>query len=359
MKKFIRPSLFLISFLICYFIILFMLKKVDPQPDWGIIAYPEAVVAGKDINITLEYKDIKSPLQLFFELTYQDRNEIYCGQKNYTDSIPIIQGNGKIHQSLVFNPPDSVYRVRISTSLYQLPPKPGVSIYRCKLAKQALISEWIYVSKNGLLPQGTKLSNVNFLKQGYQNGYWKVEKGDSSVMGWFITCYYLFVFILSFYLIKKIAPHIKNKKYLWFWYGVIILIMMIGINKQLDIQMLLADYARLYAKMSGIFQNRKPFQHKIISLLATIGISIFFILIYKLWHAPKITWFALIGFSILFSFPLIRLVSLHRIESLLYVSVLSIKVVDVLEIIGISIVFIAIIMNYFAYKNGNAKKILI
>lgn len=359
MKKFIKPSLFLVFFLICYFIILFILKKVDPQPEWGKIKYPKAVFAGKDINITLEYEDIKSPVQLFFVLTYQDSNELYCGQKNYTDSIPIVQGNGKIHKSLVFNPPDSVFRVRISASLYQLPPKPGVSIYQCKLVKQSIRSEWIYVSKNGLVLQEQKLSNTNFLKRGYQEGYWINKKGDPSVMGWLITFYYLFVFILSFYLIKKITPYIKNKKYLWFWYVVTILIILLGINKQLDVQMLFADYARLYAKMSGIFENRKPFQHKIISLLAAIGISIFFILIYNFWHAPKTTWFALIGFSILFTFPLIRLVSLHSIESLLYVSVLSIRVVDILEIIGISIVFIAIIMNYFAYKNGNSKKILI
>jgi hypothetical protein len=207
------------------------------------------------------------------------------------------------------------------------------------------------MSKKGSQPQETKLSNIDFLKQGYENGYWKKDRGDPSVMGWFITFCYFLVFIISFYFVKKTTPFIKNKNFIWFWYAVTIFIILLGINKQLDLQMLFADYARLYAKMSGMFVNRKPFQHKIISLLATIGISVFFIFIYNFWRAPKTTWIALFGFSILFSFPLIRLVSLHRLESLLYKSFLSVKIVDVIEIIGISIVLIAIIMNYLIYKN--------
>jgi hypothetical protein len=353
MKKSIKVSIFIISFIICYFVIHSILKKIDPQPDWGKLSYPVKVVAGKDINITLEYEDIKSSLQLLFVIIYQDSNNLYCGQKNYTDSIPIVRGNGKIHQSLDFNPPDSVFRVVITAQLLQLPPKPGISIYQCKRVGMPVLSEWIYLSKNGSQPQETKLSITNFLKQGYENGYWKKDRGDPTVMGWFITFCYFLTFIISFYLVKKTIPFIKNKNIIWFWYSVTILIILLGINKQLDLQMLFADYARLYAKMSGMFVNRRPFQHKIISLLATMGISVFSIFIYTFWRAPKTIWVALIGFSILFSFPLIRLVSLHRLEALLYKSFLSVRIVDVIEVMGIAIVLSAVFLNYLIYLKSS------
>ena len=356
MKKFIKPFVFILLFLICYLMISFILKKVDPQPDWGEIEIPKVAFPGKDLVFALHYEGIQSPLQLFVVLTYQDNNELYCGQKNYTDSIPIIYGSGKFQRSLSFHPPDSVSRVKISTSLYHLPQEQGISIYKCERFGKPLNSEWIYVSKNGLIPQDINLSYTDILKRGYREGYWIDDRGDPTLIGWFITLFYFFVFATSFYLLKKTTLNISNKNYMWFWYGVTILIFLLGVNKQLDIQMLFADFARLYAKVSGIFENRKPFQQKIISFLATIGISIFTFMIYKFWNAPKRMWLALTGFCILFSFPLIRLVSLHRIESLLSISVLSVKVVDVIEIMGITIVLIAIILNYSSGKNTLGQK---
>jgi len=356
MKKFIKPFVFILFFLICYLTISFILKKMDPQPEWGEIDTPKVAFSGKDIVFTLHYEEIQSPLQLFIALTYRNDDNIFCGQKNYTDSIPIIHGSGKIQKRLSFYVPDSVYKVMIRISLHVLPQKQGISIYKCKRVGKPLKSEWIYVSKDGSLPHDINLSYTDILKKGYLEGYWIVNRGDPTVIGWFITLFYFFVFATSFYLLKKITPNISNNEYMWFWYGVTILIILLGINKQLDIQMLFADFARLYAKVIGIFENRKPFQHKIISFLTTIGISIFSVMIYKFWYAPKRMWLALIGFCILFSFPIIRLVSLHSIESLLSISVLYIKIVDVIEILGITIVLIAIILNYSSCKNSQVQK---
>lgn len=356
MKKLIKPFVFILLFLTCYLVINFILKKVDPQPDWGEIDKPKIAIPGKDIVFTLYYYEIPSPLQLFTSLSYRNDDNIYCGQKNYTDSIPIINGSGKIRQSLSFYPPDSVYKVMIRTSLHILPKKQGTSIYECKRVGEPLRSEWIYVSKDSSLPQEINLSYTDILKKGYFEGYWINKRGDPTVIGWFITLFYFFVFATSLYLLKKTTPNILDNKYIWFWYGVTILIILLGINKQLDIQMLFADFARLYAKVSGIFENRKPFQHKILSFLTTIGISIFSVTIYKLWNAPKRMWLALIGFCILFSFPIIRLISLHSIEALLSISVLNIQVVDVIEILGIILVLIAIILNYSSCKKSLVPK---
>ena len=356
MKKFTKLIIFVFLFLICYLVIISVLKKVDPQPDWVELDIPKIAIPSEDIIFTVHYDGIQTPLQLFTALIYRDEDDLYCGQKHYTDSIPIVYGGGKFQQSLSFNPPDSVHKVMIRLSLHVLPEKEGVSIYKCKRIGKPFKSEWIYVSKDGSIPQEIDLSFTDFIEKGYLEGYWKDKRGDPTIIGWFITLLYLLVSVISFYLLRRIKVINPDIEYKWFWFGAGILIFLLGINKQLDVQMLFADFARLYAKVSGMFENRKPFQQKIISLLATIGISIFAFMIYKLWNAPKRMWMALVGFCILFSFPLIRLVSLHSIEALLYSSLLSVKVVDVLEIIGITIIFITTFINYSAIKNNLAYK---
>jgi len=194
MKKLIKPFLSIVLFLTCYLVINFMLNKVDPQPDWGKIDNPKVAIPGKDIEFTLYYYEIPSPLQLFTALSYRNEDNIYCGQKNYTDSIPIINGSGKIRQSLSFYPPDSVYKVMIGTSLHILPKKQGTSIYESKRVGKPLKSEWIYVSKDGSLPQDINLSYTDILKKGYFEGYWIINRGDPSIIGWFIT-FFIFLFL--------------------------------------------------------------------------------------------------------------------------------------------------------------------
>lgn len=356
MKKFAKPIIFVFFFLICYLLIISVLKKVDPQPDWAKLDIPRVVIPGKDLVFTIHYNNIQNPLQLFTALSYRNQDDIYCGQKHYTDSIPIVYGEGKFQQSLSFNPPDSVHKVMIRLSLHALSEKEGISIYQCKRIGKPFNSEWIFISKDGSYPQEIDLSLTDILEKGYIEGYWKDKRGDPTIIGWFITLLYLLVSVISFYFLRRIRAINPDIDYKWFWLNVGILIFLLGINKQLDIQMLFADFARLYAKVSGMFENRKPFQQKIISLLATIGISFFTFMIYKLWNAPKRMWMALVGFCILFSFPLIRLVSLHSIEALLYSSILTVKVVDVLELIGIAIIFTTTFLNYSAVKNNLAYK---
>lgn len=357
MKRSALLSVLILLFIIVYLIINFVLKKVDPQPDWAELDTPRAVIPGEDVNFTVYYRDIQTPLQLVTTLVYQDKNNRYCGQKNYTDSISVIHGDGKISQVLPFNPPEAASRVSIRLSLHALPEEKGVSIYKTERVGKPLQSEWIYVSKDGSYPKESDLSFINIIKKGYSEGHWKDKRGDPTAVGWLTTVLYLSVFVASIYWVIQTRAINPNFKYSWFWLGASILILLLGINKQLDIQMLFADLARFYAKLSGIYMNRKPFQQKIISFLATIGISTFSVLLYLLRKAPKKMWLTLVGFSILFSFPLIRLVSLHSLEALLYYSVHSVRVVDLIEIVGITIILITAYLNYNDIKNRDGYKL--
>ena len=159
------------------------------------------------------------------------------------------------------------------------------------------------------------------------------------------------VFIVSIYFSTKATRYLSNYRYIWFMYGITALIFLLGINKQLDFQMLLTDFAREFVKVKGMYVNRKPFQIQIISIFASIGIGILTFILYTLRFAPKRMWLALVGISILFSFTIIRLISLHNIESFVSKSFLGIRIVDALEISGISIILFSVILNYFSCKN--------
>jgi len=356
MKKLIKLILFVSFFLVSYLVILFILRRVDPQPDWAELDIPKVAIPGENLVFTVYYHDIQAPSQLFTALVYRDENDVFCGQKHYTDSIPIVYGEGELQQSLDFDPPDSAENVTISLSLHELPEKDGVSIYKCKRIGKPFRSGRIYLSRDASLPKETDLSYMDVFEKGYGEGYWKDKRGDPTIIGWLITLLYLFASVIAFVLMRRAIVINPDIKYKWFWFGAIVLVFLLGINKQLDLQMLMADFARFYAKVSGIFAYRKPYQQKIISLLAASGVSVFAYMIHRLWKAPKRTWVTLIGFCVLFSFPLIRLVSLHNLEAWLYYSVSFIRVVDIIEITGIVIVFTAILKQYTVVKNALAYK---
>jgi len=239
----------------------------------------------------------------------------------------------------------------VNISRYNLPKKQNVSIYQCKRIGHPLRSEWILVSKDRSTPKNITLSYLDILKIAYQKGYWIQNRGDPTVIGWFITLLYFVVFIVSIYFSIKATRYLSNYRYIWFMYGITALIFLLGINKQLDFQMLLTDFAREFVKVKGMYVNRKPFQIQIISIFASIGIGILTFILYTLRFAPKRMWLALVGISILFSFTIIRLISLHNIESFVSKSFLGVRIVDALEISGISIILFSVISNYFSCKN--------
>lgn len=107
---------------------------------------------------------------------------------------------------------------------------------------------------------------------------WSFTVGDPTFMGWFITLVYLFLAICTLPIVLKISS-IKNssrssyqKWEYFFWYGVTVFLLFLGVNKQLDLQVLFADIIRLLLKESNLYEIRRFIQLILLFGGALLGI---------------------------------------------------------------------------------------
>jgi len=119
----------------------------------------------------------------------------------------------------------------------------------------------------------------------------------------------------------------------WFWWMMVAILILVGINKQLDLQMLLADFGRTYSKYHGWYDQREPIQRRVLALGACVGMAGLLGVGYKLKRAPKSTWFALCGVIFLGVNILIHLVSLHWAEHMLGSPIMGVSLENALEIV--------------------------
>jgi hypothetical protein len=178
----------------------------------------------------------------------------------------------------------------------------------------------------------------NVMADAMEKGYWVDKHGDPTVIGWAITilfgvgamvCLYCTGYMDS----RRSVP--INGIYAWFWWIMVGLMVFMGINKQLDLQLMLADIGRAFTKQQGWYGQRVPVQIRVLAVGACVCLACLQGVGYRLKRAPKSTWFALAGIILLGLNVVIHLVSLHPIEHILGMSLAGLSLGDAIEISSI------------------------
>ena len=106
-------------------------------------------------------------------------------------------------------------------------------------------------------------------------GNWHFGIGDPTPMGWFILFAYMVATVLAG--TAWVAEHkrrldgrIASPK---FWLVLTVLLLFLGINKQLDLQTLLQDTVRRMAKANRWYDNRRIYQAIFIALVVAAGVA--------------------------------------------------------------------------------------
>ena len=123
--------------------------------------------------------------------------------------------------------------------------------------------------------------------------------------------------------------------------------MLLGVNKQLDLQSLLTQVGRDLALSQGWYEQRAKAQVNFISGIAVVGalISVSLYVIYR--HASLAVKFALLGFVFLLCFVVIRASSFHQIDWLLGKQIVGARVNVVLELGSLILIALAAIVTLF------------
>jgi hypothetical protein len=130
----------------------------------------------------------------------------------------------------------------------------------------------------------------------------------------------------------------------WFWLFAGLALLVLGLNKELDLQTQLTALGRQMARDGGWYGQRRAFQRAVVigggglALAAFAGIAW---LVRGLGSAVLVT---LSGLALLGLFVIVRAASFHHVDLALRASVFGLKLHTVLELAGIAIVILGALL---------------
>lgn len=164
---------------------------------------------------------------------------------------------------------------------------------------------------------------------------------DSTFLGWAICIAYLVTSWCCFIKGRKLND---SQVSMIFWYGLAFLMLFLGINKQLDLQTILANLARQAAITDGWYDYRKLIQHVfiiVLALLLTFLMVFFRLLLAEAWHKFKLAW---LGIFVLFAFIVLRAAAFNHQAGALLESVNGYY--QLLELVGVMVILVASQLKY-------------
>ena len=170
---------------------------------------------------------------------------------------------------------------------------------------------------------------------------WAPSIGDPTFMGWFTLVAYFITALISFKLYlssgKLFSEQLINKQKR-FWLVVTLIMLFLGLNKQLDLQSLLTVIGKYYAHRDGWYEHRRIFQVSgIIAIIALLG-GATVIFSYYMRAVFKANRWAIVGLCFLLLFVAIRATSFHHMDVLINTVFWGVRMNWVLELFGIFLI---------------------
>lgn len=177
------------------------------------------------------------------------------------------------------------------------------------------------------------------------NGHWQPGIGDPSFRGWITVIAYLVTAFLCSYCGQQ-QKRDRFQRALgdrWFWWIFSIILLLMGLNKQLDLQSWLTEVGKQVATDQGWYDQRRRVQLDFIMGLIVFSFATLMFLIQSMGKAWKKFWLALLGMLFLLCFIIIRATSFHHVDQLLGWELGGFSLNWILELGGITCIAIAAI----------------
>ena len=137
-----------------------------------------------------------------------------------------------------------------------------------------------------------------------------------------------------------------------FWFGTAILLLLLGVNKQLDLQSVLTSTARSMTRHAGWYPERRMIQGLFLLALVVTAFVVVLGLLNWLRRSSAPVKSAALGIALLFVFIVIRAASFHHIDAWVTVNVGGLRRGWWLELAGIAV----IAASALAYRNLPRRK---
>jgi hypothetical protein len=174
----------------------------------------------------------------------------------------------------------------------------------------------------------------------YLIGRWQPGFHDDFFIGWLITGSYFACALLAAF-IGAFHKHLEERLATKFWHVISLVMVLLGINKQLALQMLLQEMGAQVAKAQGWYDERRIFQFSFIVIFAITFTAAF------IWFAKRyrdsFARYRLVfcGLFFLLSFVIIRAATFHHFDEVIQYDLHGFKMNWLLELAGIYMIILA------------------
>jgi hypothetical protein len=162
---------------------------------------------------------------------------------------------------------------------------------------------------------------------------WRPGIGDPTFIGWFTVFAYFGAAYLCW---RAAAAGLHGPKVRWFWNGLAILLVLLGINKQLDFQTEFTFLGRDFAKATGWYEERRIVQVLFILLIGFGGMVVTTALFWFYRKELQRLRMALVGVGFLMTFIVIRAASFHHVDRFLLSTIGGMRMNWIFELGGIA-----------------------
>ena len=128
------------------------------------------------------------------------------------------------------------------------------------------------------------------------------------------------------------------RKHGGFWIALTLLLVLLGINKQLDLQSLITDIGRRLARDQGWYDRRHEIQLRFVAGLAAIGTAAGLALLVAFRRDAARSPLAVLGTALLLGFIVVRAASFHHVDAFISSRLLGLRWNWILELGGIALI---------------------
>lgn len=170
---------------------------------------------------------------------------------------------------------------------------------------------------------------------------WVVGLGDEYILSWPNTVLYGCSFVAAIYRWRSLERSSSPLREQRLWIFLIFVLLVLGINKQLNFHILLIDVGRRIVSHGGWFEERRLLQTWFAyGLSCAVGCTVLAVIVSmkELWRRNVL---ALAGLIVLCIFTVLRATSMNHIDSFDYLkSQGQLRVTDLIEFFGVLCIFI-------------------
>ena len=192
------------------------------------------------------------------------------------------------------------------------------------------------------------MAKLTFILAAVRDGRWYWGLGDPDAGAVAVTGLYLLTSITCLIVARQLGqlhPQVSRRVH-WksestFWLVLAIILLLLGINKQADLQSLITLYGRDAFKQFGLYAVRHSFQ---IVFIALVALAAVLCVLFCMWAVRRWTWpsqLASVGLGIQAAFVVIRAASFHHVDRLLGLRMADLKINLIMESIGLVVLLLA------------------